>query len=678
MRFIDSLLPAHFTRMNRIIFFLAILLSIVSLIALLKIAPTDEAQSRKMLATLVGVEQYVTRKFSNSLSFNQIGKGEKLFNGDSIFTGEKSSAKIIFTQSGNVLNIPPQGLVKIEEGSGGENVEIQKGLAEFVIQKDQTLNIVKGAETLTLTPKTNENGSGKIYFNNDKIILQVDSGQIKLASTKGPSQEIKKNETASVTEGDVVKVETVMLVSPAWNARVDVWKGIDLAWNNKGPIEVTLSKKSDFSEIVGKMKVAKSPYTWVLPLEVGQYFLKVKGAAKNAAVEPVIPLEMHSPHVISDFSPANNAVVNLKRGDGLQLRWSAVPADKYKVTVVGMEGRTAIYSTTNASIQLQKIKGSSLSWSVAPVLKSGAMLADSEKNTIKLTYEGENKILSPKVDQNFYFNKDRILLSWSALAEERQQIRISDMDAKQEIVKKDIQGERFEFIPPSPGHYLFELASKDYPSSSPVSTSFMVTSKVAEWVTKDVSLESIDEEEKKVELRFDSINRKLEELTLEIYSDPALKNKTRSSQVLSSTINFTVKKFGTSCFVIRPVVKTSFWLSSPAQCITYKELPPFDKAPTASTVIMKYIKINGVDGYSIELPMLSRAEFYEFQVYGDNQAKKMVFTDKSRGNVIKWPTNKTGIYYYRYRVIDSKNRNSAFSNMAKLIFPISPLTDLQE
>ena len=45
MQFLVNILPAHFTRRARIIFFLALLFSFASLIALLKVQPKDEDQS---------------------------------------------------------------------------------------------------------------------------------------------------------------------------------------------------------------------------------------------------------------------------------------------------------------------------------------------------------------------------------------------------------------------------------------------------------------------------------------------------------------------------------------------------------------------------------------------------------------------------------------------------------
>jgi hypothetical protein len=679
MRLLETILPAHFTRVNRIIFFVALLFSVGSLIALLNVSTKDDDESRVLLATLVDQEKHVTRKFSNSLSFNEINKGEKLFNGDQIFTGENSKAKIVFLKSRNVLNIPPRGLVKIEEGKSGINVEIQKGLAEFVIQKDQTLNIIKkGAETVVLTSNSAGKGTGKLYYNNNKLVLQVDSGQVKLQDSKGKTQEIKKNEAVTVTETAIVKIVTATLVSPNNGDKIDIWEGIDVTWKNKGGVELTLSKKSDFSEGSIKVTANSSPYRWVTPLDVGTYYFKVKSTLPKAREENPIMLEMYSPHAITTFNPANDSTVSLKRGEALHLSWNEVPADKYRVTLYNTDGTKSNYVTSKPEVRLQDLKDSMLQWSVAPLLKSGVYLADSAKKTVKVTYEGENKILTPTEGQKFELGKDKIQLAWNAAPQEKMHVKV--MDTKQQLLfEKDLQSTQLEFTPHEAGHYVMELTSKDYPSIPAGVRKFTVESVIANWVSKDnVKIESVDPEEQKVEMKFEAVTKKLSDMEVVIYGDETLKNKLRSGKVLSRTILYPLKSFGTYCLVLRALDKDSAWLPSASKCIIYTSRPAFGKMDTPKNLVMKYVEQNGVGSYTLEVPAIAGASMYEVQVYKDMEGKNIVFTERSKTPVVKWPTKKTGIYFYRYKAIDKKQHSSEFSGMAKLVFPISPLTDWQD
>lgn len=677
MQILDKVLPPHFTRRNRIIFFLALLFSFSFLFALLKVQPKYEDQSRTMLATLVDQNQFVSRKFSNSLSFIEIDKGEKLFSGDQIFTGDNSTAKVVFLKSGNILNIPQRGLVKIEEGLGGENVDIQKGLAEFVIQKGQSMNIIQGTETITLQSDLKEQGTGKIFFNNKKIVLQVDSGKISLNDSSGKVQEVNKNESISIPEQGIKKIIRVGLTKPVYGQKIDIWQGLLLEWSNKDAIDVVLSKDSDFKEVIGSTTAAKTPYKWVLPLQEGQYYLKVKLAGSKDKDATTLPLEMYSSHKISEFAPADKSSVNLKRGDSLRLSWNEVPAARYKVTLQNDEGKTASYMTDKAEYEVHEINGSTLDWSVAPQLTSGAMLSDSVTNHVNLIFDGENTIVSPKNNQRFLFGKEKVEINWSTTKNERTHIKLVNTSINQIVIDNDTMDSKFTFTPEAPGVYSLEVSSRDFPNPRPLGVKFLVVSEIAEWELKaPVELSSIDFEEKKVELKFIPRNKNLTEYELSVYSDTALKNKIITSKVPSNTIFYKMKNFGTFCFILRPVKKAISWLPSASQCIIYTEKAPFDVIASAKNIILKYKKVNGVGSYLINLPEVSRASVYEVQVF--DKTKKVIFSDSSKNNVITWPSSKTGIFYYRYRVVDSKGRASDFSGVSKLIFPISPLTDWKE
>jgi hypothetical protein len=679
MQFLETLLPAHFTRLNRNIFFLSILFSIASFVALLNVSPKDEDTARQLLATLVDEEQFVTRKYANSLSFNEINKGEKLYNGDTIVTGDRSLAKIVFLKSKNVLNIPQKGLVKIEEGESGENIEIQRGLAEFIIQKDQKINIIQGTEKLVLTSNSTSEGSGKLFYKNNKLIVKVESGQININDAKGVIQNIKKDETISVSVAEkiVTKIVTTLLTSPIDEQKIDIWNGINLAWGFNGPIEATLSKTRDFSEVVSKINPQSSPYNWNPPLEIGRYYLKVKAMDPKAKEEPPIALTMVAGQNISNFVPENNATVNLKRGEPLRFSWSAVPVEKYRVNVETSNGQKTSYITSKPELSLADFKDTKLSWTVSPLLKSGIYLESLDKKLININFEGENKILRPLPGQKFRFGKDKILLSWTSLPKENVHLKISGSESKI-ILEKDLQINELDFVAKDPGNYTLELSSIDYPSIPPAIVNFTVQSIAAEWTSKEnIFLSSVDPEEKKIEMNFNT-KASLSELELVIFGDEGLKKKLRSGRVLSKTITYPVKEFGTYCLVLQAAEKDSPWLPGDSRCIVYSSKKAFDLVATPKNLVMKFIELNGVASYSFEVPAVPRADVYEVQVFKDQLAKSLVYTERSKNNNIKWPSKKAGVFYYRYRVFDTKQRVSDYSGTAKLVFPISPLSDWQE
>lgn len=680
MQFLESLLPAHFTRLNRIIFFLSLLFSLLSLVALLNISPNDEDATRKLLATLADEEQFVTRKFSNSLSFNEISRGENLYNGDTIVTGANSKAKIVFLKSKNVLNIPQKGLVKIEEGESGENIEIQKGLAEFIIQKDQKLNVIQGSETLVITSSSGSNGTGKLFYNKDKLIVQVDSGQVNINDSKGNAQNIKEAETASVSIADkvVTKIVTAMLATPKADDKIDIWDGVNLVWGFNGPIEVKLSKSSNFSDDIQKITAPASPFKWNLPLTTGRYFLRVRALDPQAKEEEAISLNMVSANSISIFTPANEALVTLKPGSDLKLSWNQVPTEKYRVSIELSSGKKSSYTTDKNEFTISNVKDSKILWNVAPLLKSGAYLDSNIQNIVNIKFEGQNKIQSPSEGQNFRFGKDKINFAWSSLPKENLVIKITNAEGAV-LLDKTLQTQKMELAPKAPGKYTMELTSKDYPGVAPASVNFNVQAPAATWSSKEkIELESIDADNQQVDLKFDTLTKNLDELELEVFSDELLNKKLRTDKISSKNIKFPVKDFGTYCVRIRGQENNPIWIPSESKCIIYLQQAPFDIIQVPKNLIMKFVEVNGVASYSFEVPAVKRADIYEVQVFKDLAGKNLVYTDRSESTVFKWPSRKAGIYFYRYRVFDSKKRSSEYSGTAKLVFPISPLSDWQE
>ena len=684
-----KLIPSHLTNRNKGILLLALLFSLAALYALFKVQPKEEDQSRKMLAILEDQTQFVSRKHSNALSFIEIKKGENLFDGDQIFTGENSTAKVIFQKSGNILTIPPKGLVKIVEGSNGESVNIQKGLAEFVIQKGQTMAITQGTEVLTLKNDDDEQGSGKIFFEDNKIVLKVDSGKINLNDSKGKNQEIKKDESVSyindapplveeslpLEKEAVAKIPALKLTNPISGQRIDIWNPLILEWLNSSEVEAVLYKDSEFKEVVAKTSAEISPFQWILPLQEGLHYLVVNPKGKdNESV--TIPLEMFSGNNITTFTPEDNAVVNLKRGDNLKLSWNAVPASRYKITISANGGENISFMSDIPEYEVQGIKGASLTWSVAPQLVSGVVLKESAINHVNLIFENSTAIISPKKNQKFIFIKDKIELSWKALKDENISVKLINTSLNKVLFEKDIIDNKMIFTPEVPGNYSLIVKSKDFPSGLPSEVNFSVNSIIAEWeLNAPVELSSIDPEENKVELKFNPINKNLNEYELSVYNDTDLTNNILTSKVITSKIIYTVKNYGTLCFILRPLNKVSNWLPSSSQCIVYTQKAPFEIIAAGKNVVLKYQKSNGIGSYIITLPEVQNANSYEVQVF--NKSRKLVFSDRSSSNVIVWPSTKTGVFYYRYRVMDAKKRTSAYSAVSKLIFPISPLSELK-
>ena len=109
-----------------------------------------------------------------------------------------------------------------------------------------------------------------------------------------------------------------------------------------------------------------------------------------------------------------------------------------------------------------------------------------------------------------------------------------------------------------------------------------------------------------------------------------------------------MKKFGEYCFKINSIKLDPYLQDSEIKCVTFKQLPAFSSIIAPKNVIMTTKKINGIEGYTVEVPMVESALIYEFQVFKDIQGNELVYTTRSKNNIMTWISSKSGIYYYRY------------------------------
>jgi len=107
-----------------------------------------------------------------------------------------------------------------------------------------------------------------------------------------------------------------------------------------------------------------------------------------------------------------------------------------------------------------------------------------------------------------------------------------------------------------------------------------------------------------------------------------------------------------------------------------KIAPPelIKELPVPAPIVMKFKKDYG-GCYSFDLPKIVNSTRYFIEVYENAARTKMVFNRWLENPSVCWQSSRHGKYFYRYKYFDSWNRQSSFSKMGEIIFPISPLTE---
>ena len=666
MQYLETLFPDYFTKANRIAFIGSILFSSLALTFLLQYHPTTSKNTQKTMAILTSQSKIVSRKFSDSLSFTDIPTGDSVFNGDQIFTGENSGATVVFNDSKNVINIPAKSLIKIERDKNGE-------LAEFIIQKDQAINVIKGNEVVSLSSEAGKGGVASVYVSGDKLILNVKSGSISLDDkATGKKETVSENENISVGDGALKKVIGFEVKSPVQDQKIDKWDGFNIALAKAEPVDIFLSENSEFNDTSLKAQVSTFPFHWVPKVQPGNYFIKI---VSKSGYETVFPIVFYSSYDLSQFSPAAGETVQLNRGEKLHLKWNGGHAKKFKIQTQNYLGEENEFVTSTPSFELAGIKGNILKWSVSPMTRDGEYLAPSSKIDVSISYTGVIKLLEPADKKSFSLGEAPVHFSWDGQPNEKFKVLIKNNKTSTTAIEKIVSANVFDFVPTAVGESTFVLESLDYPNLPKLSYIFNVSSIAATWGTGLPTDFTSDEEKQKISLNFDSKITDVKSLKLLISSSTNFDPNVHGTQILSKNINYTMTKFGNYCFKITSLIPDSFVLDSEVKCIKFIEARPFANMLNPKDIVLHSKLINGIEAYSIELPPFDGAKAFELQVFKDRGATDLVISLRSTNNKMEWVSTKAGIFYYRYRVINSKKRTSDFSQMAKLIFPISPLSD---
>lgn len=667
------LFPGYLTKVQKISLAGAIAFSIVSFILLVQYKVVDVNSQIKSIAVLTKQSQVVTRKNINSLSFIDIETGDNVFNGDQIFTGTKSDAVVVFLKSKNIINIPSKSLVRIELDEDGDVVEIKDGFADFIIQKNQEISIIKGKNKISLISGINSAGEATVSDDDNKLVIKVKSGDITfIDKISGAKEKISLSESISLDKGVVKKMQGFQVLSPLPGERIDILSPVEIRLDKTIPISVFLSQNSDFSDNVHTEEVDSYPFQLRAKIKAGDYYLKL---VAKSGFETILPINFYSPFELTGFQPVSGATVNLKKAGPLTLSWDSTKAPKYKVVVKDSLGKVAEYITPVPEIKLEDVKGRSLSWSASPMSIDGEFHPQSKQNKIILNFIGANKLISPAGEGQFTLGEVPIQFRWDSLLKETFRVIIRNNQTSVNIVDKFVSTDLLDFTPENIGSMTFILESRDYPGLTKVEYPFEVKSIVATWNPKDpVEYAEVDEE-KKIEFNFESKLKDIKNLELRVASSQSFDQDTQVIKIQSKKVVFNMKKFGNYCFKINPITPDSFLQDSEIKCVVFKRSEAFGPALEAKNIVMTSIQINGVDGYTVEVSKNEKASLFEFQVFKDADGKELVFTTRSKNNVMTWISSRSGVYYYRYRVFDEKNRSSNYSTIGKLIFPISPFSD---
>lgn len=151
----------------------------------------------------------VRRRVDSGMTWSNVDAPEKVYEGDSIFTGDKSDASITL-DNGNVIQVEPHSLVVIHTKGNKTTLDLQYGSLQGKIASADPIVIEQNGKTQELTSKSGSQ-IRIVKPQKEKVVrVQVTKGEVKV-----DNEEVKENEVVKITETKpVVEKATITPLSP--------------------------------------------------------------------------------------------------------------------------------------------------------------------------------------------------------------------------------------------------------------------------------------------------------------------------------------------------------------------------------------------------------------------------------------------------------------------------------
>ena len=606
--------------------------------------PKITKRNLESIAVLESMAQDVRWKLTGSFDWVKPTQKEGLVSGDQIFTGDMSRASIKYKDKNIKITLLPNSLVTIEE-----------------IDAKLAMNIVSGAI------EVNGEESGSIFVKDKDVVKEIKVEKDKIIQFEKNDIDVEKKVTTfpkiiAPNHGEVFDLEQSFKI------------GLDQSFSGK----VQLSRTSDFKNVINELTLDGVNSDSIKLTEEGDYFLRlIKDNAKSRSRF----FKVKSGYNINLLSPTANEVIKLKRDEPLNFQ---IEANKYSNL------QLVIYKN---ELEMEKIPFDSASKSI--YLRYGGKLS----YEIRATKNNKTIYKTNRVPFDLYFDSlsfkkdpERIIESGKKIeftikknATERIHYSLAELARNKEakvLLIKGTVNETLDLKKLTLGNYRLTVNSDSFPSEKDLQHEFFVADKVGK-IKNIISYgnEKINDPDKAKILDWgEELRLKLSDLKLserELLSEVKNGDKLIPSQFsANSTLVFNPLNPGEYCVDVkaRPEFDQSVYIPI-SKCFIFEQKSPFPKIDKAQDQVLEVSVKDEGETYTVVSPKYENAAQYYFYIYSDKNTSKLVFEGKAKTNKFNWVSNRSGIYYFRYQLTDSKGRKSEMSPVSRIVFPISPLSE---
>jgi len=346
-----------------------------------------ERKGGEVIGTIVFKKKNASRRYNDSVIWEEIAQESEIYNYDAIRTMEYSSAiltlkdgtkieldqntMLVVIMSDKALNINfDQGGVTAQNGSGGSGITLNS--------KDASISL--------------SNGDISVNSDDKGMNIQLNSGTAKVAAG-GKELDITTNEMATLKDG--VAEATKEKLTPEFPRRnsyivsFEKTRPVNFSWKSalSGEVKVELSLNGRFTPVLKSYSTKKSSYEADLP--AGDYYWRVvKGDAKSRAVKFSI-LSDRKPELSTPYK--NQKIVLTEGAEMLTFRWDKSEyAVNYEITAARDKAMTDVVLNLTSrinTISTAKFETGQYYWRVKSIYPPGMITDPAEAGPNQFSIE---------------------------------------------------------------------------------------------------------------------------------------------------------------------------------------------------------------------------------------------------------------------------------------------------
>lgn len=643
MKNIEPFFPDHFTQLERRGVLASLIMSVIAMIVLVNVRPQIGKRDNKIVAEIVSFKNNVKFKDGQSLSFYEVSSSEKLQNHDVIYTGNNSAATVKFLNSNTQLKIPASSLVEIVIENDELVIEVREGGVEVLLGKNEKLNL-RSKDGLKTFQAGDKGAQLKAYIQANGIDVY--------------SKDFKSKVPFEV-------------LSPYPDEQVSETKNLNIETNKSSQYKVQIAKTANFKNDVLNSEFTGTKLSLPIEIEDGTYYLKIS----EKYFEKIIRFQVITENGIEIISPKEDEAISLSPGDKVKLSWVSTNAKSYQVKIKNDLKETETFKVDKNEIEIGNLIGNELEWIVAPEVAEGKYSRFSKRVKNSLHFIGSVVLTKDKL-RDIYSDRDKkIEFDWINSPKGKYVVNLRSGKNEEIILTKNSSQKSIAIPMPTKGQYKLEVASLDYPGLARASHTFDVRKPVLLWDKKMPKEIKSSEQDEVVPLKY-LLNADKTKIDLNIsFKGKKDKSFNEKKLALNNLENVALFGFGEYCFTAETKLADDYMTNSEPHCLKLVEIPVFTSIPKPKDIILELAKVDGANVYKINIPKVEKAERYYVEIYKNFNGYKRIYSGEENSPTFLWKSNRSGIYYLRYKVYDNKGRESKFSKYSKLIFPISPLSE---